>query len=98
MKIWDVDVNNIVILKLVETSSRYLIGYIVKVMRLLVLILYKMRAYVKTFEVSYLMKIKINTVNWCLYIDHDELLENYKVICIKIEGLKKTEFNALPVL
>ena len=67
-------------------------------MRLLVLMLSKMSAYVKTFEVSYLMKIKIKTVNWCLYIDDDKLLGNYNVIYIKIEDLKKIEFDALPVL
>ena len=75
-----------------------MIGSIDEVMRLLVLMLSKMSAYVKTFEVSYLMKIKIKTVNWCLYIDDDKLLGNYNVIYIKIEDLNKIEFDALPVL
>ena len=50
----DVDVNNIVISKLVETKthSKYLIGYLNRVIRPLVLILLKMSGYVKTFKVK----------------------------------------------
>ena len=31
-------------------------------------------------------------------IDDEKLLETYKTICIKIENLKNTELNALPVM
>ena len=54
MKIWDVNVDNIVFLKLVKTktNSKYLIGYLVKAIRPLVLIMSKMIGYVKTFKVK----------------------------------------------
>ena len=45
--IWDVNVENVVISK----SSRYLIGYLDKVVRPFVLILPKMSEYVKTIKV-----------------------------------------------
>ena len=45
INIWDVNLGNIVILKLVETktNSKYLVGYLDKVIRPLILILPKMR-------------------------------------------------------
>ena len=45
--IWDVNIDNIVILKLIEakTNSKYLIGYLD-----IVLLLPKMSGYVKTFK------------------------------------------------
>ena len=45
INIWDVNLDNIVILKLVETktNSKYLVGYLDKVIRPLILILPKMR-------------------------------------------------------
>ena len=54
VNIWDVIIGNIVISKLVETktNSKCLIGYSDKVIRPLVLILSKMRGYVKTFKVK----------------------------------------------
>ena len=44
INIWDVNLDNIVILKLVETktNSKYLVGYLDKVIRPLILILPKM--------------------------------------------------------
>ena len=50
IKIWDVNVDNIVISKLVETknSYKYLIGYLDEVRRPLVLIFPKMSEYDKT--------------------------------------------------
>ena len=47
--IWDVNVNNIVISKLIETktNSKYLIGYLDKVIKQLVLILLKISGHVK---------------------------------------------------
>ena len=53
-KNWDDYVNNIVISKLVEikNNSRYLIGYLDKVISPLVLILPKMSEYGRTFKVK----------------------------------------------
>ena len=54
IKIWDVNVDNIVISKLVKTktNSKYLIGYSDKDIRPLILIMPKMNGYVKTFKVE----------------------------------------------
>ena len=66
IKIWDVNVDNIVISKLVKTktNSKYLIGYLDKAIRPLVLIIPKMSGYVKTFKVedkiNKLMSFRIN--------------------------------------
>ena len=60
IKIWDVNVDNIVTLKLIEakTNSKCLIGYLDKAIRSLVLIMPKMSGYVKTFKVEDETKIK----------------------------------------
>ena len=52
IKIWDVDIDNIIISKSIEikNNSKYLIGYLHDVIRPLVLILPKMSRYVKTFK------------------------------------------------
>ena len=94
IKIWDVNVDNIVISKLVETktNSKYLIGYLEKDKRPLVLIMPKMNGYVKTFKVE----DKINKLmSFCKY--YEKILEKYKAIWIKIEDLKNIKLNALPV-
>ena len=54
IKIWDVNVDNIVTSKLVKTKtySKYHIGYLDKAIRPLVLIIPKMSAYAKTFRVK----------------------------------------------
>ena len=86
IKIWDVDVNNIVISKFVETKNnlKHLIGYLDKIMKLLVLLLPKMSGYVKTFEVKDGDKDKKN--KWMFFrIDDDKLLVKYKTIWTKIE-------------
>ena len=59
IKIWDVNVDNIVISKLfkTKTNSKYLIGYLDKDVRPLVLIMPRMSGYVKTF------KVKNKTIN-----------------------------------
>ena len=50
-----------------KTNSKYLIGYLDKVIRQLVWILPKMSEYVKTLKVKDIkMEIKIRTINWCL--------------------------------
>ena len=97
IKIWDVNVDDIVISKLIETKtySKYLIGYLNKVIRSFVLIMPKMSGYVKTFKVKNGNKDKNNKLmSFC--IDDDKLLEKYKAIWTKIEDLKNTELNALP--
>ena len=54
IKTWDVNVDDNVISKLVKTktNSKYLIGYLDKPIKPLVLIMPKMRGYVKTFKVK----------------------------------------------
>ena len=54
IKIWHVHVDNIIIPKLVKTKTNfnYLIGYLDKAIRPLVLIMPKMRGHVKTFKVK----------------------------------------------
>ena len=66
IKIWDVTVDNIVISKLVKTKtdSKYLIGYVDKAIRPLVLIMPKVSGYVKTFK----KEIKIKAINGCLSV------------------------------
>ena len=62
MKICDVNVDNIVISKLVKTktNSEYLIGYLDKAIRPLVLIMPKMSRYVETFKFKKREKDKNN--------------------------------------
>ena len=83
MKIWYVNVDNLVISKLVQTKadSKYMIGIkFDKAIRPLVLIMFKMSGYVKTFTIE----DKINKlISFC--IDDEKLLEKYKAIWTKIE-------------
>ena len=94
MKIWDVYVNNVVISKLIETkdNSKYLIAYLDKTIRPLILIMPKISGYVKIFK----DKNKSNKL-MSLSIDDKELLEKYEAIWIKIEDLTNIELNALPL-
>ena len=86
LKILDVDVDNIVISKLVKTrtNSKYLIGYLDITVRLLVLIIPKMTGYVKTFKVK-----EGNNKLMSFRIDGEKLLEKYKAIWTKIEDFKE---------
>ena len=61
-QIWDVNVDSIVVSKLVKTktNSMYFIWYLDKTIRPLVLILPKMSGYVKTFKVKERNKDKNN--------------------------------------
>ena len=62
IQIWDVNVDNIVISKLVKTktNSKYLIGIkFDKAVRPSVLLMSKMRGYVKRFKVKEGVKIKV---------------------------------------
>ena len=54
IKIWDVNVDNIVISKLIETktNSKYLFGYLDNAIRPLVLIVPKISGHVKIFKVK----------------------------------------------
>ena len=98
IKIWGVSVENIVMSKLVKTKANSdLIGIkFDKAIRPLVLIMPKMSGYVKTFKVKEGDKDKNNKL-MSLGIDDEKLLEKYKAIWTKIENLKNTELNALPV-
>ena len=97
--IWDVNVDNIVISKLVKTktNSKYLIGIkFDKAIRPLVLIMPKMSEYIKTFKVKEGDKDKNNKLmSFC--IDDEKLLAKYKSIWSKIEVLKTIKLNTLPV-
>ena len=95
MNIWDVNVDNIVIEKLIKrkTNSKYLIGItFYKAIRPLVLIMSKMNGYAKTFKVE----DKINKL-MSSRIDDEKLLEKYKTIWTKTEDLQNIELDALPV-
>ena len=85
IKIWVVNVDNIVISKLVttKTNCKYLMGYLDKDIRPFVLIMPKMSGYVKTFKV-------VNKSNKLMSFDTDDdkLLEKYRAIWTRIEDLK----------
>ena len=63
--IWNVDVNNIVISKLIETktNSKYFVEYLDDVIKPLVLIFFKISGYILK-----LLKLNIKTINWCLSV------------------------------
>ena len=69
-----------------------MIGYLVKDIRPLVLVMPKMSGYVKTF------KVKDKTNKLMLFrINDKKLLEKYNTIWTKIENLKNIELNILPI-
>ena len=98
IKIWDFNVDNIVTSKLskTKTNSKYLIGYLDKVITPLVLIMPKMSGYVKTFKVKDGDKDKNNKL-MSFRIDDEKLLENYETIWTKIKNLENIQLNALRV-
>ena len=86
INICDVNVDNIVISKLIETktNSKYLIGIkFDKTIRPLVLMMPKMSGYVKTFKVKEGNKDKTNKLMSFPIVD-EKLLEKYKAIWTKI--------------
>ena len=97
-KIWDVNIDNIVISKLVKTrtNSEYLVEYLDKAIKLLVLMMFKLSGYVKTFKVKDADKDKNNKL-MCFHIDDENLLEKYNAIWTKTEDFKNIELNVLPV-
>ena len=90
---WDVNLHNKFISKLGKrkTNSQYLIGYLDKTIRPLVLIMPKISGYVKTFKVE----DKINKL-MLFRIEDEKLLEKYKAIWTKIEDLKNIKLTSLP--
>ena len=75
MTIWDVDIYNITISKLVETksNSKYLIGCLNEVLRPSFLIPPKTKGYLKAFKGK-------NNKLMSFRIDDDKLLERYQII------------------
>ena len=96
--IWEVNVNNLVISKLVDTNnnSTYLIEYLGEVTTPLVLTLPQLSEYIKTFKDKGGEKKKNNKL-LSLSTDNDKLLEKYKNIWTKIEDLINIEVEVLPV-
>ena len=94
IKIQDVNVDSRVISKLVKakTNFKYLIGYLDKTIRPLVLKMDKISRYVKTFNVK-----EGNNKLMFFCIDDEKLLEKYKVIWTKIEDLENIKLNTSPV-
>ena len=97
-KVWDIDVDNTVISKLVETknSSKYLIGHLDDVIRPLALILPQVSGYVKRFKKNGEDKNKNNKL-MSLGIYDEKRLEKYKTIWTKIEDFKKFELDPFTV-
>ena len=81
VKSWNVNVNNIVISKIIKakTNSKYLTGYLDKAIGPLVLIMPKMSGYVKIFKVKDGDEVKINKL-MSFRIDDEKLLKKYKAI------------------
>ena len=94
IKICYVNVDSIVISKLVKTktNSKYLIGYLVKTIKPLVLIMPKMSGYVKTFKVK-----EGNNKLMPFHIDDEKLLIKYKATWTKTEDLENIKLKDLPV-
>ena len=78
IKIWDVNVDKIVISKSVKTktNSKYLIGYLYKDIRPFVLIMPKIKTFIVADKNNKLMYFRI---------DDEKLLEKYKAIWTKIK-------------
>ena len=94
IKTWDVNDENIVISKLIETkiNFKYLTGInFDKTIRPLVLTIPKMSGYVKTFKVK-----EGDNKLMSFHIDNKKLLQKYEAIWTKIDNLKNIESNVLP--
>ena len=94
IRIWDVNVDDIVISKLVKAkiNFKYLIVYLDKVVSPLVLIMPKISGYVKTFKIE-----EGNNELMSFHINDEKLLEKYKAILTKIVDLKNIKLHTLPV-
>ena len=87
MSIWDNNVDNIVISKLVKTKTKckYLMGIKVdKAIRPLVLIMPKMNGYVEKVEVKDVDKNK-NNKSMLFHIDAEKLLKSAKLFGLRLE-------------
>ena len=73
-----------------------MIRYLDEVIRPLVLLLPKISSYDKIFKDKGGYK-KNNNKLMSIHINNNKLLEKYKTIWTKIEDLKNTELDALPV-
>ena len=91
MKMWNVNLDNKVVSKLGKrkTNSQYLIGYLDKTIRPLVLIMPKISGYVKTFKVE----DKINKL-MLFRIEDEKLLEKCKAIWTNLKNIKLTSLPA----
>ena len=97
IKIQDVNADNIVTSKLIETKTnfKYLTGIkFDKGIRALVLIMPKMSRYVKTFKVKEGDKDKSNKL-MSFRIDDEKLLKKYRAIWTKIEDSKNIQLSYL---
>ena len=86
IKIWNVNVNNIVLSILVESENNYnyLIGCLDEVIIPLVLILFKMNGYVKTSKVKNWDKDKYNKLIYFCIID-EFLLKSMKTFRLRLK-------------
>ena len=85
IKIWDVNVNNIVITKLVKTktNSKYSIWYLDIAITQLVLIMPKRSEYIETFKVK--DEDKKHDKLMCFCVDDERLLKNIKLFVLRFK-------------
>ena len=89
INIWDVNVDNIAISKLVKTktNSEYLIGYLDKVLKASALIIPKVSEYVKIFKVKDEDNDKSNKF-MSFRINNESYLKNIKLFGLILKTLK----------
>ena len=89
IKFWDVNVDDIAISKSIETitNSKYLIGYLDKPIKPLVLIVPKWVDMLRHLKLKVEINIKNNQL-MSFHIDDGKILEKYKAICTYIEDFK----------
>ena len=97
MNIWDINVDEMVISKLIQrkSNSKHSIEYLDKFIRLLVLVLPKTSGFGKTFKVKDGRK---SNKLMPFRMDDEKLLEKYKTIWTNIKDLKNIKSNYLLVL
>ena len=97
MNIWDINVDEMVISKLIQrkSNSKHSIEYLDKFIRLLVLVLPKISGFGKTFKVKDGRK---SNKLMPFRMDDEKLLEKYKTIWTNIKDLKNIKSNYLLVL
>ena len=87
LKIWNVNVDNIVFSKLVKTkaNSKYLMGYSDKALRLLILIMPTISGYVKTFKGKKDGNKDKNNILMSFRPDDEKLLVNIKLLGLRLK-------------